>query len=115
MAHFAKIDYTNTVIKVIVAEQDFINSGKVGDSFLWIQTSYSQSFRKNFAGIGYTYDKTRDAFIPPQPYGSWILIEDTCLWEAPIAYPDDGKDYKWNETNYQADNTTGWEEIVGSE
>lgn len=115
MAHFAKINNTNTVTEVIVAEQDFINSGKVGDSFLWIQTSYSGSFRKNFAGIGYTYDKTRDAFIPPQPYGSWILVEDTCQWEAPIAYPTDGKIYEWNETNYQADNTTGWEEIVGIE
>ena len=111
MAHFAKINNTNTVTEVIVSEQDFINSGKVGDSFLWIQTSYNESFRKNYAGNGYTYDKTRDSFIPPKPYGSWILIEDTCLWEAPIAHPADGKIYKWNETNYQSDNTTGWEEV----
>ena len=103
MAHFAKINNTNTVTEVIVSEQDFINSGKVGDSFLWIQTSYSKSFRKNFAGIGYTYDKTRDAFIAPQPYGSWILIEDTCQWEAPVAYPTDGKIYEWNEVDKRWD------------
>ena len=103
MAHFAKINNTNTVTEVIVAEQDFINSGKVGDSFLWIQTSYSKSFRKNFAGNGYTYDKTRDAFIPPKPYGSWILIEDTCQWEAPVAYPTDGKIYEWNEVDKRWD------------
>ena len=103
MAHFAKINNTNTVTEIIVSEQDFINSGKVGDSFLWIQTSYSKSFRKNFAGNGYTYDKTRDAFIPPKPYGSWILIEDTCQWEAPVAYPTDGKIYEWNEEDKRWD------------
>ena len=103
MAHFAKINNTNTVTEIIVSEQDFINSGKVGDSFLWIQTSYSKSFRKNFAGNGYTYDKTRDAFIPPKPYGSWILIEDTCQWEAPVAYPTDGKIYEWNEVDKRWD------------
>jgi len=103
MTHFAKIDNTNTVTEVIVAEQDFINSGKVGDSFLWVQTSYNGNFRKNYAGIGYTYDKTRDAFIAPKPYASWILNEDTCLWEAPVAYPDDGESYSWNET------TTSWD------
>ena len=97
MSHFAKIDSNNIVTEVIVAEQDFINSGVVGDSFLWIQTSYNNNFRKNFAGIGYTYDKTRDAFIPPQPYESWTLNEDTCLWECPVAYPDDGNMYNWNE------------------
>lgn len=111
MAHFAKI-INNVVTEVIVAEQDFINSGLVGDSFLWVQTSYNASFRKNFAGVGYSYDKARDAFIAPKPLASWVLNEDTCQWEAPVAYPTDGKDYKWNETNYQADNTTGWEEIV---
>ena len=103
MTHFAKLDNTNTVTEVIVAEQDFINSGKVGDSFLWVQTSYNGNFRKNYAGIGYTYDKTRDAFIAPKPYASWILNEDTCLWEAPVAYPDDGESYSWNET------TTSWD------
>jgi len=105
VSHFAKIDNNNIVTDVIVAEQDFINSGVVGDSFLWIQTSYNKNFRKNFAGIGYTYDKTRDAFIPPQPYPSWTLNEDTCLWECPVAYPDDGKMYNWNETDKQ------WNEV----
>ena len=103
MSHFAKIDNTNTVTNVIVAEQDFINSGKVGDSFLWVQTSYNGNFRKNYAGVGYTYDKTRDAFIPKKPYASWILNEDTCIYEAPVAYPEDGESYKWNET------TTTWD------
>lgn len=106
MSHFAKIDNNNIVTEVIVAEQDFINSGVVGDSFLWIQTSYNKNFRKNFAGIGYTYDKTRDAFIPPKPYPSWTLDEDTCLWEAPVAYPSDDKMYVWNET------TKAWDEVT---
>jgi hypothetical protein len=105
VSHFAKIDNNNIVTDVIVAEQDFINSGVVGDSFLWIQTSYNKNFRKNFAGIGYTYDKTRDAFIPPQPYPSWTLNEDTCLWECPVAYPDDDNMYIWNETDKQ------WNEV----
>jgi len=97
MAHFAKIDKTNTVTQVIVAEQDFINSGAVGDSFLWVQTSYNGNFRKNYAGVGMTYDKTRDAFIPPQPYPSWLLDEDTCQWKNPVDYPNDGLAYNWNE------------------
>jgi hypothetical protein len=108
MSHFAKLDSNNIVTEVIVAEQDFINSGAVGDSFLWVQTSYNGNFRKNFAGVGHTYDKTRDAFIPPQPYPSWTLVEDTCQWEAPITYPDDDKMYYWDEDIYQADNTKGW-------
>ena len=106
MSHFAKIDSNNIVTEVIVAEQDFINSGAVGDSFLWIQTSYNKNFRKNYAGIGFSYDSTRDAFIPPQPYPSWILNEDTCLWECPVAYPDDGNMYTWNETDRQWDEVT---------
>jgi len=106
MSHFAKIDSNNIVTEVIVAEQDFINSGAVGDSFLWIQTSYNNNFRKNFAGIGYTYDKTRDAFIPPQPFPSWTLNEETCLWECPVAYPNDGNMYEWNETDQQWDEVT---------
>jgi hypothetical protein len=110
MSHFAKINSSNIVTEVIVAEQDFINSGAVGDSFLWVQTSYNGNFRKNYAGIGMTYDKTRDAFIPPQPYPSWTLVEETCLWEAPITYPDDDKTYHWDEDVYQADNTKGWVE-----
>ena len=86
MSHFAKLN-NNVVTEVIVAEQDFINSGAVGDSFLWVQTSYSGSFRKNYAGVGFTYDKVRDAFIAPKPYPSWTLVEDTCQWEAPTAMP----------------------------
>jgi hypothetical protein len=104
MSHFAKIDTNNIVTKVIVSEKDFINSGLVGDEFLWIQTSYSGSFRKNFAGVGSTYDKTRDAFIPPKPYPSWTLVEDTCQWTAPSVMPDDGKVYEWDE------DTTSWKE-----
>ena len=104
MAHFAKLD-NNIVTEVIVAEQDFINSGRVGDEFLWVQTSYNGNFRKNYASVGSTYDKTRDAFIPPKPYASWVLVEDTCQWAAPTAYPDDGKVYEWNESN------TNWEEM----
>jgi len=105
MSHFAKIDSNNIVTEVIVAEQDFINSGAVGDSFLWVQTSYNNNFRKNYAGVGFTYDSALDAFIPPQPYPSWVLNEDTCLWEAPVAYPDDDKMYEWDEE------TTSWVEV----
>ena len=101
MSHFAKLE-NNLVTQVIVAEQDFINSGIMGDSFLWIQTSYNDNFRKNFAGVGFTYDATRDAFIPPKPYPSWTLVEDTCQWQPPTAMPDDGKEYSWNEE------TTAW-------
>ena len=102
MAHFAKI-LNGIVTQVIVAEKDFINSGKVGDEFLWVQTSYNGNFRKNYGGVGYSYDQTRDAFIAPKPYASWILNETTCLWEAPVAYPDDGEKYVWNES------TTTWD------
>jgi len=102
MSHFAEIDNNNIVQRVIVAEQDFINSGAVGDSFRWVQTSYNNNFRKNYAGVGYTYDKTRDAFISPQPFPSWLLDEDTCRWEAPTPMPDDGKMYVWDE------DTTSW-------
>jgi len=114
MAHFAEINSENVVIRVIVAEQDFIDSGAVGDSSNWIQTSYNTrggvhyapnshtpddgvALRKNYAGVGMTYDRERDAFIPIKPYDSWLLNDDTCQWDAPVAYPDDGKFYKWNE------------------
>ena len=106
MSHFAKLD-NNIVTEVIVSEKDFINSGRVGDEFLWVQTSYSSSFRKNFASVGYTYDKVRDAFIPPKPYPSWILVADTCQWKAPTDKPDDGQSYEWNES------TTAWKIIEG--
>ena len=104
MSHFAKLN-NNIVTEVIVAEQDFINSGLVGDSFLWVQTSYNENFRKNFATVGSSYDATRDAFIPPKPYASWALNETTCLWECPVVYPDDGKRYTWNETDQT------WDEV----
>lgn len=97
MSHFAKIK-NNIVTEVMVAEQDFINSGVVGDSFLWIQTSYNNNFRKNYAGVGDTYDAARNAFIKPKPYPSYVLNESTCLWEAPVTYPSDGEVYDWNET-----------------
>jgi len=106
MSHFAKLD-NNIVTEVIVSEKDFINSGRVGDEFLWVQTSYNDSFRKNFASVGYTYDKVRDAFVAPKNYPSWVLVEDTCQWEAPTAMPDDGQSYEWNES------TTAWKIIEG--
>ena len=105
MSHFAEIDNDNIVQRVIVSEQNFINSGVVGDSFRWVQTSYNNNFRKNYAGKGYTYDKTRDAFYAPQPYPSWVLDEDTCRWDAPTPRPDDDKMYVWDE------DTTSWKEI----
>ena len=106
MSHFAEINSDNIVQRVIVAEQDFINSGLVGDSFNWVQTSYNGNFRKNYAGKGYTYDKVRDAFIAPQPYPSWTLVEATCQWESPTPMPTDDKMYTWDEE------TTNWVEAV---
>jgi hypothetical protein len=115
MAHFAKV-LGGKVIDIIVAEEEFFDTFIDNSPGTWIQTSYNTHggehrlggtpLRKNYAGIGYTYDKTRDAFIPPQPYESWTLNEDTCLWEAPVAYPDDGNMYTWNETDQQ------WDEIT---
>jgi hypothetical protein len=113
MAHFAKVE-NGIVTQVIVAEQDFINSGAVGNAADWVQTSYNthagqhpegRPLRKNYAGIGYSYDAGRDAFIPPKPHNSWVLDEDTCLWNAPVAYPTDGNRYEWNES------TTSWDLI----
>ena len=108
MAHFAKV-LNGKVTQVIVAEQEFIDNVVETEAGTWVQTSYNTHggvhslggtpLRKNYAGIGYTYDKTRDAFIAPKPYASWILNEDTCQWEAPVAYPDDDNKYTWNETN----------------
>ena len=91
MSHFAKIN-NKIVEKVIVAEQNFIDT----QEGIWVQTSYNNSFRKNYAGIGHTYDETRDAFYAPQPYPSWTLNETTCQWEAPTPYPDEGN-YAWDE------------------
>ena len=109
MAHFAKLDEQNKVTQVIVvANEELLENGIESEmkgidfckSLLggeWKQTSYNGSFRKNFAGIGYTYDEQRDAFIPPQLYSSWTLVEETCRWEPPIPMPNDGKYYRWNE------------------
>ena len=105
MSHFAKIDTNNVVTEVIVSEQNFINSGKVGDSFLWVQTSYNNNFRKQYAGIGYTYDKVNDVFISPQPYPSWT-VDASFDWQSPTEMPDDGKTYSWNE------DTQAWDEKV---
>jgi hypothetical protein len=124
MAHFVKLGIGSKVVQGVVVHNDVATSEQAGIDFLnnlyktndvWKQTSYNTHggehklggtpFRKNFAGIGFKYDQTRDAFIPPQPYNSWTLNEDTCLWEAPTAYPDDGKFYTWNEQ------TTSWDEV----
>jgi hypothetical protein len=107
MAHFAKVN-KGVVEQVIVAEPEFFESFVDTSPGEWIQTSYNTRggvhvlggtpLRKNYAGIGYTYDKTRDAFIPPKLYASWTLNEETCLWEAPIPMPQDGKSYTWDES-----------------
>jgi len=119
MASFAKIGLNNKVIEVLsVHNNELLDANGVeqeinGINFLtnltgwaiWKQT-FTNGTRKNYAGIGYTYDEDRDAFIPKKPYASWILNEETCQWEAPSAMPDDGKKYEWNES------TTSWDEIV---
>ena len=114
MSHFAKIE-NGIVTQVIVAEQDVIDSGLVGTG--WIKTSYNthggqhpegRPLRKNYAGVGFTYDSQRDAFIPPKPYASWVLNETTCLWDAPTPMPQDDKRYLWDEA------TTAWIEITQS-
>ena len=105
MAHYAKVE-DSLVTKVIVAEAEFFNTFVDDSPGEWIQTSYTGSIRKNYAGVGDTYDATRDAFIAPKPYPSWTLVEATCLWTAPTAMPDDGKKYEWNE------DTTAWVEVV---
>jgi hypothetical protein len=127
MAHFAKLDANNVVIFVTVGRDE--DEGKevelslrTGDTYK--QTSYntrggvhyqadgtpssdqSKAMRKNYAGLGYTFDAARNAFIPPKPYASWLLNETTCLWDAPVAYPTDGKRYSWDEA------TTSWVEVT---
>ena len=109
MGSYVEIDENNIVIRGIAADQEFIDSGAVGDPSRWLQTSYNTSggkhllggtpFRKNYAGVGYYYDAQRDAFIPPKPWNSWILNEETCLWEPPVPYPtnDPDKFYYWDE------------------
>jgi hypothetical protein len=130
MASFAKIGLNNKVIEVqsvvneVLHDSNGIEQESIGIDFLtkltgwaiWKQTSYNTHggvhssggtpLRKNHAGIGYVYDETRDAFIAPKPFNSWILNEDTCIWNAPVAYPSDNGNYKWNETNLN------WEEII---
>ena len=122
MGHYAEINSENIVTRVIVADQEFIDSGAVGDANNWIQTSYNTrggkhydpnshtldggiALRKNYAGKGYTYDATRDAFYTQQPFASWSLDNNTCQWNAPTPYPDDDKRYSWDEDN------TEWVEI----
>lgn len=118
MAHFAEIDGDLKVLRVIV-----VNNNELLDEFgveqellgrqfcskllggTWVQTSYNGNIRKNFAGIGYSYNAVLDAFIPPKPYPSWTLDESTCIWQAPIPYPSDGAVYTWNET------TGSWDEL----
>ena len=114
MAHFAKVK-DGIVTKVIVAEQEFINNLIDHEPGTWVKTSYNTykgehklggtPLRKNFAGIGFIYDEKRDAFYQPQPFPSWILDEETCHWEAPVAKPDNNKKYNWNEE------TQTWVEI----
>ena len=106
MAHFAKLGLGNIVEQVIVVSNDIAITEQAGSDFInklyntrdvWKQTSYNNNIRKNFASIGFQYDQQRDAFIAPKPFNSWILNEDTCIWEAPVAYPTDGEKYSWNE------------------
>ena len=116
MAHFAKVQ-DGIVTQVIVAEPEFFDTFVDSSPGEWIQTSYntrggvhyqpdsntpsadqSKALRKNYAGVGYTYDRERDAFIPPKPYSRWVLDEQTCLWVAPTQYPEDGKLYRWDDT-----------------
>jgi hypothetical protein len=120
MAHFAKLKSGNIVEKVEVVSNEVATTEQAGIDFLrefynephavWVQTSYNHNFRKNYAGIGYYYDEARDAFIAPKLYESWILDEETCLWQPPIPYPSnsitDEKTYKWNEV------TKSWDEII---
>jgi hypothetical protein len=111
MAHFAELDADNIVVRVLVVPNEQENRGHdylatdLGLGGTWVQTSYNATIRKNYAGIGYTFDSGRDAFIPPKPFASWTLNEETCQWEAPVAYPTDDKMYTWDEA------TTSWTEI----
>lgn len=119
MSHFAKVE-NGIVTEVLVISQDEVNTGLFGDPLLFVQTSYNTrggvhynqqgepdgpGLRKNYAGIGYSYDPVLDAFIPPQPYPSWLLDTQTCLWDPPVPYPNDGKTYIWDE------DTLSWVEI----
>jgi hypothetical protein len=108
MSHWAQIDENNIVTQVLVGP----NYGDEGEAFFnalggtWIKTSYNGNIRKNYAGIGFVYDATRDAFIGPKPYNSWLLDEDTCRWQAPVPYPTDNLMYEWDEE------LTDWKPII---
>ena len=118
MAHFAQLNEENLVTQVIVvanqdtADQDGVENEAIGIEFCtnllggkWVQTSYNANIRKNYAGVGYKYDAALDAFIPPQPFASWTLNNETAQWEAPTPYPTDDKRYTWDEA------TTSWVEV----
>jgi hypothetical protein len=122
MAHFAEVDENNIVLRVLVVDdlhesdgQNFL-ANTLGLGGTWLKTSYNTAagvhanggtpFRKNYAGVGYTYDETLDAFIAPKPFASWVLNEETCVYEAPVAYPTDGALYLWNEE------TTSWDLVT---
>jgi len=122
MAHFAQLDENDVVVQVIVvANEDILNeneeeSEEIGVAFckqlfgldtVWVQTSYNGSFRKHYAGKNYTYDRVKDKFIPPQPYPSWTLDEENCVWYAPLPRPDANM-WFWDEELHQSDNTQGW-------
>jgi hypothetical protein len=120
MAHYAQLDSNNVVTQVIVidnkdtADANGVEKEYIGAAFCerlfggtWKQTSYNGNIRKNYAGIGYTFDSTRDAFISPKPFASWVLVEETCQWKAPVDMPTDDKKYSWNEE------TTSWIEVNG--
>ena len=117
MAHFAELNQNNEVLRVVVVDNrdtsdaSGVEREHIGQAHLekilggvWRQTSYNATMRKNYAGVGYTYDSQRDAFVPPKPFNSWILNETTCQWQAPVTMPQDGKMYAWNEQ------TTSWQE-----
>jgi len=133
MAHYAFLNKDNIVTEVIIGKDEGSDGIDWESHYSAIRgqvckrTSYNTfgnvhygsdgkadggtAFRKNYAGVGYTYDESKNAFIAPQPYVSWKLNETTCLWESPVAYPNDGNKYDWNESAYQADNTKGWEQV----
>jgi hypothetical protein len=119
MAHYAQLDSNNVVTQVIVidnkdtadvhgTEKEYIGAAFCERLFggTWKQTSYNGNIRKNYAGIGYTFDSGRDAFIPPKPFASWVFIEETCQWKAPVDMPNDDKKYSWDES------TTSWVEVT---
>ena len=112
MAHFAELDADSIVVRVLVVPNEQENRGHdylatdLGLGGTWVQTSYNATIRKNYAGIGYTFDSGRDAFIPPKPFASWVLNEETCNWDAPVARPEDDKMYSWDEA------TTSWVEVT---